>query len=166
MLSNLIILLNSFFVIPIDLSIANSFFLKFIFVVIVLKMFVIPIKVITPINPYKNIEITNTTAFSALTDSSKLNEFKLESVRLLSFLYCSTSASNLSASFDCAHKVADMYPVLFIKSSLTIKYALVLYKFSTPFGLSSVLATILMLYSLSFIFPVTVSPFFQVYMLP
>ena len=58
-------------------------------------MFVIPINVITPINPYKNIEITNTTAFSAFTDFYILNVFKLELVRLLSFLYCSTSSSNL-----------------------------------------------------------------------
>ena len=50
-LSNLIILLNSFFVIPIDLSIANSLLLSIIFVVIVLKMFVTPIKLITVINP-------------------------------------------------------------------------------------------------------------------
>ena len=51
MLSNFIILLNSFVVIPIDFSIANSLLLNIIFVVIVLKIFVTPIKVITVINP-------------------------------------------------------------------------------------------------------------------
>ena len=97
MLSNLIILLNSFFVIPIDFNMANSFFLKFIFVVIVLNMFVIPINVITAINPYKNIEITNTIAFSAFADSSKFAEYISVCVRLFSCLYCSTSSSNFDA---------------------------------------------------------------------
>ena len=57
MLSNLIILLNSFVVIPTDFKFANSLLLNIIFVVIVLNIFVTPIKVITAINPYKNIEI-------------------------------------------------------------------------------------------------------------
>ena len=38
--------------------------------VIVLKMFVIPINVITEINPYKNIEITKDIALCSFTSSS------------------------------------------------------------------------------------------------
>ena len=51
MLSSLIILLNSLSVIPIDFNIANSLLLKFMLVVIVLNIFVIPIKDITVIKP-------------------------------------------------------------------------------------------------------------------
>ena len=56
MLSNFIILLNSFVVIPIDFRFANSFERSIMFVVIVLNMLVTPISVITAMNPYKNID--------------------------------------------------------------------------------------------------------------
>ena len=71
-LSNLIILLNSLVVIPIDFKLANSLLLSSIFVVIVLNIFVIPIREITIINPYKKIEINKNKFSIFLTSSSEL----------------------------------------------------------------------------------------------
>ncbi len=55
-LSNPIILLNSFDVMPIDLKIANSCFLNSILVIIVLNIVVKSMRDITTINIYKNID--------------------------------------------------------------------------------------------------------------
>ena len=57
-LSRRIIRLNSFFVIPIDLSDANSLLLNCILVEIVLKIFVIPISEITPMKPVSYTHLT------------------------------------------------------------------------------------------------------------
>ena len=62
-----------------------------------IKKNIITEKQSTAINPYKNIEITNTIAFSAFADSSKFAEYISVCVRLFSCLYCSTSSSNFDA---------------------------------------------------------------------
>ena len=64
--SSLIILLNSLFVIPTDLNIANSCFLNSILVVIVFTMFVTPINIIMIMNPYKNIPTSVIKCFPSL----------------------------------------------------------------------------------------------------